>query len=148
MGWKHLIEQLLVASLFLGSTISVTADTEGVRTGLSPKSVASTATLRDKKWIHGSADCKSNKDPAIEVFQYDPSSYILRQNKCLSYEAPFIYVLLGDDRVFVLDTGATESALDFPLYETVRSLVKPGKAVEKESNNIHVGFGHGYQISA
>lgn len=80
--------------------------------------------LHQKKWIHGSPDCKSNTDPSLEVFRYDQTSYILRQNKCLSFEAPFIYVLFGDEKVLVLDTGATESALDFPLYETVQLLIK------------------------
>lgn len=81
-----------------------------------------TAALHHKEWIHGSPDCKSNDDPAIEVFQYDDSSYVLRQNKCLSYEAPFIYVLVGSEKTLVLDTGATENPNDFPIYETVLSL--------------------------
>ncbi len=85
---------------------------------------ASASTLQQKQWIHGSADCESNTDPAIEVFRYDQSSYILRQNKCLSFEAPFIYVLVGKQKVLVLDTGATESAAEFPLYKTVLSLIK------------------------
>ena len=79
---------------------------------------ALTSTLHEKRWNHGSSDCKSNTDPAIEVFRYDQSSFILRQNKCLSFEAPFLYVLLGNEKALVLDTGATKSALDFPLYET------------------------------
>jgi glyoxylase-like metal-dependent hydrolase (beta-lactamase superfamily II) len=48
---------------------------------------------------------------------------VLRQNKCLSYEAPFIYVLLGEERALVLDTGATEDAESFPIYDTVKALV-------------------------
>lgn len=87
-----------------------------------PRTFASN--LHQKKWIHGSADCKLNADPAIEVFRFDRSSYILRQNKCLSFEAPFIFVLLGEEKVLVLDTGATQSALDFPLYKTVRALIR------------------------
>ncbi|NQZ82188.1 MAG: MBL fold metallo-hydrolase [Colwellia sp.] len=82
------------------------------------------ASLNQKQWIHGSQDCKANKDPAIEVFQYDESSYILRQNKCLSYEAPFIYVFIGDEKTLVVDTGATASSKSFPLYETIQSLTK------------------------
>jgi len=34
-----------------------------------------------------------------------------------------MYVLVGDDRALLFDTGATESASEFPLYESVRSLV-------------------------
>jgi glyoxylase-like metal-dependent hydrolase (beta-lactamase superfamily II) len=78
--------------------------------------------LQQKKWIHGSADCDADADPAIEVFRYDPSTYILRQSKCLNFEAPFIYVLFGLAKVLVLDTGATENAAEFPLYETIQSL--------------------------
>jgi len=82
----------------------------------------SLSTLIAKQWIHGSEDCASNTDPAIEVFQYDNSSFILRQSKCLSYEAPFIYVLFGDEKTLVLDTGATEEAASFPLYQTIIEL--------------------------
>ena len=80
--------------------------------------------LLEKKWSHGSLDCDTNSDPAIEVFRYDHSSYILRQNKCLSFEAPFIYVLFGDETALVLDTGATEEELDFPIYKTIQSINK------------------------
>ena len=34
-----------------------------------------------------------------------------------------MYVLIGDERALLLDTGATENASEFPLYESVRSLV-------------------------
>ena len=106
---------------------------------MSKISTSQITTLHDKQWIHGSADCKSSEDPAIEVFRYDHSSYILRQNKCLSFEAPFLYVLFGDEKVLVLDTGATESDLDFPLYETVRSLIREQsrRATEEELLVIH-----------
>ncbi len=106
------MKHLLVVWLFSALIICASAEAESTRTGLSNKSVALIETLRDKKWIHGSADCKTSEDPAIEVFRYDQSSYILRQNKCLSFEAPFIYVLVGDEKVLVLDTGATKNALD------------------------------------
>jgi hydroxyacylglutathione hydrolase len=79
--------------------------------------------IGDVSWLHGSVDCSKNVDPAIQVFRQDEHSYVLRQNKCLSYEAPFIYVLLGDERALLLDTGATEDAESFPIYDTVKSLV-------------------------
>ena len=78
--------------------------------------------LQQKVWSHGAVDCSSNVEPAIEIYQYDQSSYILRQNKCLNFEAPFIYLLIGDQKGLVLDTGATESAADFPLYKTIWAL--------------------------
>ena len=79
--------------------------------------------LAEKSWNHGSADCAKNQDPAIEVFEFDSDTYILRQNKCVNFEAPFIYVLFGEHTVFVQDTGASADASQFPLYDTVQSLI-------------------------
>ncbi len=58
------------------------------------------------RWIHGSEDCDENQDPAVQVYQFSASTWILRQNKCIHYEAPFIYLLLGDERALMQDTGA------------------------------------------
>lgn len=81
------------------------------------------AELSGKVWNHGSEDCSSNKDPAIEVFQFDAATYVLRQNKCVHFEAPFVYVLFGEHTVFVQDTGATADPTQFPLYDVVQNLV-------------------------
>jgi len=86
-------------------------------------SSAADAVLQDKHWNHGSGDCEANSEPAVEVYSHSPISFILRQSKCLSYEAPFMYVLIGDERALLVDTGATEDASAFPLYEAVRSLI-------------------------
>jgi hydroxyacylglutathione hydrolase len=79
--------------------------------------------LDDKVWRHGAENCASNRDPAIEVFEFDPTTYILRQNKCVDYEAPFIYVLFGERTVFVQDTGATADPARLPLYDTIQQLI-------------------------
>lgn len=118
------MRHLLFAGLLLTSTGCSSVQSVDATDSANSSSTALTSQWQQKKWIHGSADCKSNTDSAIDVFRYDQSSYILRQNKCLSFEAPFIYVLFGDEKVLVLDTGATESELEFPLYETVQSLIK------------------------
>lgn len=102
--------------------------------------------LQQKKWNHGSADCQTNDDPALEVHQYDESSFILRQNKCTTYEAPFIYVLFGEKKVLVLDTGATESSAEFPLYDTVKSLIKKqSKQDQNADREILVIHSHGHR---
>jgi len=79
--------------------------------------------LGEKAWIHGSQDCATNRDPAIEVHRFDADTYVLRQNKCVHFEAPFIYVLFGKHTVFVQDTGATADPARFPLHDTVRRLM-------------------------
>jgi glyoxylase-like metal-dependent hydrolase (beta-lactamase superfamily II) len=79
--------------------------------------------LMDHQWNHGAKDCLRSDDPAIEVFQYNQDTYILRQSKCVHYEAPFIYLLFGEDRLLIQDTGATPNEGRFPLYQTVQSIV-------------------------
>jgi glyoxylase-like metal-dependent hydrolase (beta-lactamase superfamily II) len=86
-------------------------------------SVESTS-LASHVWIHGAVDCSESRDPAIETFKVDEDTYILRQSKCVDYEAPFIYVLFGEQTVLVQDTGATSEADKFPLYDTVAELVR------------------------
>jgi hydroxyacylglutathione hydrolase len=99
-----------------------------------PQKNISLSPLLEKKWSHGSHNCDSNLEPAIDVFRFDQSSYILRQNKCLSFEAPFIYVLFGSNTVLVLDTGATEEELDFPIYKTIQSINNKLSANEGRPN--------------
>jgi hydroxyacylglutathione hydrolase len=71
-------------------------------------------------WMHGSQDCTQNADPAIQVHDYNATTHIFRQNKCQTFEAPFVYVLVGTARALVLDTGD----LDTPtIRDTARSLV-------------------------
>lgn len=80
--------------------------------------------LTDKRWIHGSKNCAQNRDPPIDVFKFDANTYVLRQNKCVHFEAPFVYVLFGEHTVFIQDTGATPDAPRFPLYDTVQNLIR------------------------
>ncbi len=75
------------------------------------------------RWIHGSPSAKHNTDPDIQVYGVDPDTFILRQNMAVDYEAPFLFLLFGADRVVLFDTGATAAAEHFPLRRTVDALV-------------------------
>jgi hydroxyacylglutathione hydrolase len=90
--------------------------------------------IEQKSWLHGAADCSENNEPAIDILQLDPDTYILRENKCVHYEAPFIYLMFGHKAVFIQDTGATEDAHAFPLYATVRALVTEWQAQHNIKN--------------
>jgi hydroxyacylglutathione hydrolase len=79
------------------------------------------------KWIHGSDPCSANRDAPFQVHAYDADTFILRQNKCIHYEAPFIYLLFGQDKVFMQDTGAAppaNSGIAFPVRETVLNVIE------------------------
>lgn len=79
--------------------------------------------LEKVKWIHGSSDCAQDKDPFAQVVQYDSDTYVIRQNKCLNYEAPFLYLFIGDEAALLIDTGA-KSDLSFPLYDLISEILE------------------------
>jgi hydroxyacylglutathione hydrolase len=72
------------------------------------------------QWMHGAANCADSTDPELQVHAYDAATYILRQDKCRTFEAPFIYLLLGTDSALLIDTGATASS---GLRDTILPLV-------------------------
>ena len=113
--------------------------------GVLPAHFSFSAELIEKVWIHGSEDCSNNPDPAIEVFRFDAATYILRQNKCVHFEAPFMYVLFGTHTVFVQDTGATADPTDFPLYDAVQKLVVDrGRGGSAEAWRVLVTHSHSH----
>lgn len=76
------------------------------------------------RWIHGSRSGRRSTDPPIQVHRHDPHTVILRQSKAIHFEAPFLYLLFGNERALLLDTGATADPDRFPLRRTVDRLVE------------------------
>jgi hypothetical protein len=74
-------------------------------------------------WIHGSRSAKHNTDVRVQVHRYNEHTYMLRQNPAIHWEAPFMYLLFGNDRAVLLDAGATAEAEYFPLLDTVNELI-------------------------
>jgi hydroxyacylglutathione hydrolase len=98
MGLPNIIVVLLaVATLFL-LPISIRAqamqaDVAGVRSGTLPKS-----------WLLGGPKCV--EVPEFQVHEYNEDFYVLRQSGCSHYEKPFLYLLFGNEKALLLDTGA------------------------------------------
>lgn len=66
-------------------------------------------------WNDGT-DCG---EPEIQVHVYDEDTYILRQSLCTSFEGPFMYLLFGEDRVLLEDTGDG----GIPIAQTVYGII-------------------------
>ena len=96
---------------------------------------AATGTMEGVKWIHGSESPKHNTDPDIQVHHYNEHTKILRQNKAVHHEAPFMFLLFGEDRCMLLDTGATKSPSYFPLRTTVDQLIESWCQSHKGNND-------------
>lgn len=75
------------------------------------------------RWRTGARLNARAPDPPIQVHRAAENTVILRQSIGVHYEAPFIYLLFGNDRALLLDTGATSGVDTFPLRETVDALM-------------------------
>jgi hydroxyacylglutathione hydrolase len=77
----------------------------------------------DVHWNEGSPDCTKNPQPPLQVHQYNAQTYILRENLCSTFEAPFIYLLIGSSKALLIDTGDVADQKWMPLAKTVMGLL-------------------------
>ena len=99
----------------------------------------------DVRWIHGSPRGTENADPPIQVHRYDPHTYVLRQSKALTAEAPFLYLLFGNERAVLFDTGASKKTAGNPLRETVDGIVESWLAEHpRDGYELIVAHTHGH----
>lgn len=75
------------------------------------------------RWTYGSNVAAKNRDPRVQVVQYNEDTFVLRQNVCVHWEAPFTYLLFGNRGALLIDTGATANPRHYPLRETVDAIV-------------------------
>lgn len=74
-------------------------------------------------WDLGAEDCAANPPPPLQVHRYDPTTFVLRQNLCADFEAPLLYLLIGDKRALLIDSGAVEDEASMPLATTIAGLL-------------------------
>jgi hydroxyacylglutathione hydrolase len=95
--------------------------------------------LASVRWIHGSPDCGRSTDPPLQVVAVDDATFVIRQSKCVNFEAPFLYLLLGTETALLHDTGATADPDLFPIRRTVEDLIA-GRSLRIVVTHSH---GHG-----
>jgi hydroxyacylglutathione hydrolase len=77
----------------------------------------------DVHWNEGASDCKATPQAPLQVHSYEPQTFILRQNPCASFEANFIYLLIGSGKALLIDTGDVADPKEMPLAKTVLELL-------------------------
>ena len=87
------------AVLFCAAGVHSAEITETNGAGLKP------GTLPDH-WMTGGPDCVSVPD--WQVHQYNDDFYILRESGCIHFEKPFLYLIFGNEKALLEDTGAGE----------------------------------------
>ena len=106
------------------------------------------------RWVHGAPDCAANSQERIQVHPLDRDTWILRQDKCsdppASHEGSFMYLLLGEERALLIDTGASGSAARFPIGTAVRDLLRR-RAAERGGRQLPLvachSHGHGDHVA-
>lgn len=84
----------------------------------------------DVHWDEGASDCSKHSQPPLQVHSYNSQTFILRENLCLTFEAPFMYLLIGSKKALFIDTGDVADPNRMPLAKTVMSLL-PGDGSAK-----------------
>lgn len=106
------MRSLLLVLALAGTSFAVAAD-------VTPQPLAA-------RWDPGAEDCKAQSDPPLELYRYDARTYILREDLCSTWEAPFIYLLIGDREALLIDTGDVADPKLMPLKDTVLALLPKG----------------------
>lgn len=75
------------------------------------------------RWQAGAQDCTSSPQPPLQVHRHDGGTFLLRQNPCSSSEANFLYLLIGQERALLIDSGAIADPGQMPLAATVMELL-------------------------
>jgi glyoxylase-like metal-dependent hydrolase (beta-lactamase superfamily II) len=84
----------------------------------------------DFRWNEGAKDCKASPPLSIEMHSYNQETYILRESLCATFEAPFMYLLIGSTKALLIDTGDIADPHQAPLAQTVMHLL-PGDGSAK-----------------
>jgi glyoxylase-like metal-dependent hydrolase (beta-lactamase superfamily II) len=77
----------------------------------------------DARWNEGASDCKATPQAPLQVHAYEAQTFILRQSPCASFEANFLYLLIGSDKALLIDTGAVADPKEMPLAKTILELL-------------------------
>lgn len=72
-----------------------------------------------ESWYAGGTDCATV--PPFIVHAYTQDFFILRQAACTNFEKPFLYLIFGRERVFLLDTGAGAVDVATPVDTLIRA---------------------------
>ena len=95
-------------------------------------------------WNEGASDCSATPQEALQVHQYEPQTFILRQSPCADSEANFSYLLIGSNKALLIDTGAVADPKTMPLAKTILELLpdKDGKKLSLLVAHTHRHLDH------
>jgi len=90
-----------------------------------PALAARTGPMFSERWIDGT----NGDEPTVQVQALDGDTFVIRQSVKTNFEAPFLYLLFGQDKVLLIDTGAENGRI----RPTVDGLISGWLARNKRS---------------
>jgi hydroxyacylglutathione hydrolase len=94
------------------------------------------------QWDAGAETCAPvSGRSALQIHAFNAQTFILREKLCATWEAPFMYLLVGDQRALLIDTGDIADPKMMPLHETITSLL-PVRAGSKMPLLVVHSHGH------
>lgn len=95
----------------------------------------------DVHWDPGAEACAAAQSDPIQVHRYNAQTLMLREKLCATWEAPFMYLLIGDKQALLIDTGDVADPHVMPLETLVMSLL-PGESAAKMPLLVVHSHGH------
>ena len=91
--------------IFAASALAEHSD----RAGLKPGTLA-------EPWLSGGPNCLAIPD--WQVHEYNEDFYILRESGCINAEKPFLYLIFGENKALLEDTGVAYDTPDKTVIPT------------------------------
>ena len=96
----------------------------------------------DVHWNEGVLDCAAIPQNPLQVHTYEPQTFVLRQSPCASFEANFLYLLVGSHKALLIDTGAVADPKEMLLAKTILELLP-----DKNHNKLPLLVAHTHRHS-
>jgi glyoxylase-like metal-dependent hydrolase (beta-lactamase superfamily II) len=97
-------------------------------------------------WLVAGPNCL--EVPDWQVHEYNPTFYILRESGCTNYEKPFLYLIFGNERALLVDTGAGATV---DTAATVQKLIAGWQKRNQHTTTVPLvvahSHGHGDHVS-
>jgi hydroxyacylglutathione hydrolase len=95
----------------------------------------------DVQWDLGKQTCPAGQTDPIQVHRYNAQTIVMREKLCATWEAPFLYLLIGSKRALLIDTGDIADPNLMPLEPLVMKLL-PGESTAKMPLLVVHSHGH------
>jgi hydroxyacylglutathione hydrolase len=94
------------------------------------------------RWDGGAKTCTAaSASTPVQVHGYNAQTFVLRESLCATWEAPFMYLLVGSKQALLIDTGDIADPRLMPLEAAVMKLL-PAEAASKMPLIVVHSHGH------